>query len=70
MKVFFAGLIVVFIVFTLWFVGLSISALIVSALVSYLFEADFGFWKAFSSVWLVIIVSNLLLSGLKRRSTQ
>lgn len=49
---------------------LSITAWLVSTLVTFLFEVDFGFWKAFASVILLGVISNLAFSGLNRRSTQ
>lgn len=53
-----------------WFTAVSITAWLVSTLVTFLFAVDFGFWQAFASVVLLGVISNIAFSGLKRRSTQ
>ncbi|WP_188069006.1 hypothetical protein [Brevibacillus brevis] len=62
------GVVLAFI--ALWFAGISITAWLVSTLVTFLFAVHFGFWQAFASVILLGVVSNLAFSGLNRRSTQ
>lgn len=70
MRTFLAGLAIIVVTIALWFAGISIIAWLVSTLVEYLFAVEFGFWKAFASVWLLGIISNIAFSGLKRRSAQ
>lgn len=70
MKAFLAGTALVLAFVAMWFVGISITAWLVSTLVTFLFAVDFGFWQAFASVILLGVISNLAFSGLNRRSTQ
>jgi hypothetical protein len=57
-------------VIALWFAGISITAWLVSTLVEYLFAVDFGFWKAFAAIVLLLVTSNVAFSGLRRASTK
>ena len=70
MRTFLVGLAIMVGVIALWFAGVSITAWLVSTLVTFLFAVDFGFWQAFASVVLLGVISNIAFSGLKRRSTQ
>ncbi|EMT54750.1 hypothetical protein I532_04060 [Brevibacillus borstelensis AK1] len=49
---------------------LSISAWLVSTLVTFLFPVELGFWQAFAAIILAHVASSLIFSGLNRRSAQ
>lgn len=70
MKPFLVGIALVLGFIALWFAGISITAWLVSTLVTFLFAVDFGFWQAFASVVLLGVISNITFSGLKRRAAQ
>lgn len=61
---------VVAVIIAVWFAGISITAWLVSTLVSFLFAVDFGFWQAFASVVLLGVISRIAFSGLNRRAAQ
>ncbi|MGE7271390.1 hypothetical protein ACQKK5_08020 [Brevibacillus panacihumi] len=70
MREFLVGLAALAVGVAIVFGWLSITAWLVSTLVTFLFAVDFGFWQAFASVVLLGVISNIAFSGLKRRSTQ
>ncbi|WNF07451.1 hypothetical protein [Brevibacillus borstelensis] len=70
MRTFLAGFAIVAVTIALWFAGVSITAWLVSTLVSFLFAVDFGFWQAFASVVLLGVISRIAFSGLNRRAAQ
>lgn len=70
MRTFLAGLAIVAVTVALWFACVSITAWLVSTLVSFLFAVDFGFWQAFASVVLLGVISRIAFSGLNRRAAQ
>lgn len=49
-----------------WFAFMGVALWLVSTLVTYLFGIDFGFWKAFATIWLVQIASHFVFSGIPR----
>ncbi|WP_338461613.1 hypothetical protein V5G20_17930 [Brevibacillus borstelensis] len=70
MRTFLAGLAIVAVTIALWFACVSITAWLVSTLVSFLFAVNFGFWQAFASVVLLGVISRIAFSGLNRRAAQ
>ncbi|QHZ58625.1 hypothetical protein M655_024985 [Brevibacillus sp. NSP2.1] len=70
MHTFLAGLAIVAATIALWFAGVSITAWLVSTLVSFLFTVDFGFWQAFAAILLLGVFSNIAFSGLRRKTKE
>ncbi|NGQ95465.1 hypothetical protein G3578_09895 [Brevibacillus sp. SYP-B805] len=65
-----AFVVAVILAVAIWFATVSLTAWLVSILVEFLFEVEFGFWKAFASVVLIDVFSNLVFSGMPRVTKQ
>ncbi|MCG5252591.1 hypothetical protein [Brevibacillus agri] len=70
MREFLVGLAALAVGVAIVFGWLSITAWLVSTLVSFLFAIDFGFWQAFASVILLGVISNIAFSGLRRKTKE